>query len=997
MSISKRAVSCILSALFVSCLLVNIAQAQTAAAPRTFYSDLESGPNAGGQSGQGAIVRVYGKGFGASQGSSVVTIGGVAAYKYFTWSDTQVAFQIANSAASGNIVVNVAGSNSNGVPFTVRSGHIYFVSTSGNDSQTGSYSKPWRTLTKAKNAMQPGDIVYAMNGVSATALDSSSASFGIARSGSNGNPIAIVAYPSATVTIGSSTGQTYGVRVPNYSYWVLAGLTLRGASEAVDMTGAANWRIVGNDISCPNGSGKAACVRASSSSQIRFLGNSVHDSGSTSSTIVSDYESVQFSNVNNVEAGWNHIGNTRSCRALLFDSNSTSNTYLSVHDNYIHDAVCDGVSFKNVDPSRGTVAAYNNVIRHVGTGPAPGGVEASYACISVSGSGQGSAYVLNNTLYDCGARANPDSGGLAASTPVLVSNNIFDLASGESYVTPNTSSNDLSGSNNLFYGAGTSPTAFSVSVDLDPLFADIGKGDFHLQSSSRAIDSGTNTGVATDFDGNPRPQGSAFDIGAFEFVGASQATGQLTEDVSSLDFGKVSVGSTSSKSVILSNTGNASLTISKVQINTAGSGFNASGVTLPATLAPGQSNTLNVTYAPIVAGTVVSSVTLVSSAANSTSAVQLTATAASTVPASPALSLSRAAVAAASTQTSSIWSTTTVPSVIDAGDAASVELGVKFKSDVSGSITGIRFYKSSANTGTHIGNLWSSSGTKLASATFTNETASGWQQVNFSTPVAITAGTVYTASYFTTKGHYSDNKSYFSTAGKDNPPLHALQNGGVFAYGAASSFPAQTWNASNYWVDVVFASGTPGAGTLSASATSLNFGKVAVGSSSTQNVTVTASTASVTISRATVTGAGFSISGLTLPVTIAAGQSATFQVKFAPTTASSLTGSLSLVSNASNTPAAIALTGTGATTTTSHSVALSWVKSTSGGVTGYDIYRGTTSGAYSKITGSAVSGVSYTDMSVTAGTTYYYVVTAVGSTGKESSYSNQAVASVPTP
>src|SRR5207248_7921362 len=123
--------------------------------------------------------------------------------------------------------------------------------------------------------------------------------------------------------------------------------------------------------------------------------------------------------------------------------------------------------------------------------------------------------------------------------------------------------------------------------------------------------------------------------------------------------------------------------------------------------------------------------------------------------------------------------------------------------------TGIRFYKHSANTGTHIGSLWSSTGTKLATATFAGETASGWQQVSFSSPVAITASTVYIASYHCTVGHYADDNGYFASAGQDNPPLHALANGvsgpnGVYAYGAASTFPNQTFNTANYWVDVTF-------------------------------------------------------------------------------------------------------------------------------------------------------------------------------------------------
>jgi len=152
-----------------------------------------------------------------------------------------------------------------------------------------------------------------------------------------------------------------------------------------------------------------------------------------------------------------------------------------------------------------------------------------------------------------------------------------------------------------------------------------------------------------------------------------------------------------------------------------------------------------------------------------------------------------------------IWPGTTVPASIDNGASGPLELGVSFKSDVSGTITGIRFYRSAANTGTHVGHLWSSTGALLASVTFTGETASGWQQANFSTPEAITANTVYVASYGTSIGHFSADWSYFATVGFNNVPLHALQTpNGV--YGTLGAYPANTHQAANYWVDVVFKS-----------------------------------------------------------------------------------------------------------------------------------------------------------------------------------------------
>jgi hypothetical protein len=156
----------------------------------------------------------------------------------------------------------------------------------------------------------------------------------------------------------------------------------------------------------------------------------------------------------------------------------------------------------------------------------------------------------------------------------------------------------------------------------------------------------------------------------------------------------------------------------------------------------------------------------------------------------------------------SLFSSSSKPGTVTVNDPNAVDLGVKFQASVNGTISAIRFYKGPQNTGTHIGDLWSVSGTLLTSATFTNETASGWQQVNFSTPVSITAGTTYIASYHTNVGEYSVNANYFANAHTSGPltaPSSASSGGnGVYAYGSSNLFPASTFNASNYWVDVLF-------------------------------------------------------------------------------------------------------------------------------------------------------------------------------------------------
>ena len=168
--------------------------------------------------------------------------------------------------------------------------------------------------------------------------------------------------------------------------------------------------------------------------------------------------------------------------------------------------------------------------------------------------------------------------------------------------------------------------------------------------------------------------------------------------------------------------------------------------------------------------------------------------------------------ASGSSDAASLWDNTFIPTILADADTSAIELGVKFQSDVDGYITALRFYKSSTNTGTHMGNLWTAGGTLLANVTFTDETASGWQEMPLPTPVAITANTTYVASYHTNVGRYSANSAYFTSAYNNSPltaPSSSASGGnGVYRYGAASAFPNQTWNATNYWVDVVFQEGS---------------------------------------------------------------------------------------------------------------------------------------------------------------------------------------------
>ncbi|HSM87617.1 MAG TPA: choice-of-anchor D domain-containing protein [Candidatus Limnocylindrales bacterium] len=185
-------------------------------------------------------------------------------------------------------------------------------------------------------------------------------------------------------------------------------------------------------------------------------------------------------------------------------------------------------------------------------------------------------------------------------------------------------------------------------------------------------------------------------------------------------------------------------------------------------------------------------------------------------------------------------------------------------------------------------------------------------------------------------------------------------------------------------------------GTLAISPSAINFGNVTIGSSASQTASLTATGSNVTVSSAGWNGLGYTVSGITFPVTVLTGQSVPFTVTFTPQTASLSSGSISFVSDAANSPTSATLSGTGVQPP-QHSASLSWTASTST-VAGYNVYRGSQSGGpYTLITLSPQPGTTYTDNSVQAGITYFYVVTAVDSSAQESVFSNEVVAAIPTP
>jgi hypothetical protein len=606
------------------CLLVGTRALSASPAPTLYFTDLTSGP-------VGAIVTVYG-----SNLQSSVSLNGVAA-KIVASSSTKVSF-IIPAARSGSIVV--AGSNA--LPFTVRAGHIHYVATNGSDSNAGTQSAPWASIPHAFNAAACGDVIYAMNGVSQTGLDNYGASLAVERVCSQALPLSLVGYPGATVTIGSASGQEFGIRNPDingdgFNGMVFANLTVRGANTAIKDVNNQYWRIVGSDFSCPNGGGEAACVQLDEASYVQFLGNSIHDTGAGGTKYYHSFYGT--TNSIHVEVGWNNIYHNKSCRGVQFYSTSGSPQYdLIVHDNVISGQQCDGINFSTVDATKGPIEAYNNLVYHVGVGGSNLNTP-NEACIASLGYGApgGEALLYGNTLVDCGSAGGSTAGGitvLTGSPTVVLSSNLIVQNPAEVIYSPNTNQSLVATSHDVLLTTGT---AGVLDAKYSPVFGGpaIGAGIAHA-------------GILRDLAGNPRAQSGAEDAGAILYSSSSTPTGPTaTLSAINLNFGNETINSRSAaQSVILSNSGTSALSISKMAV----SGADASSFLLSnncgSSLAAGQSCVIQVQFQPAATGALAGTVSITDNASNPSQSLALSGTGISA--ASPSIAISPASLAFAS-------------------------------------------------------------------------------------------------------------------------------------------------------------------------------------------------------------------------------------------------------------------------------------------------------------------------------------------------------------
>ena len=504
-------------------------------------------------------------------------------------------------------------------------------------------------------------------------------------------------------------------------------------------------------------------------------------------------------------------------------------------------------------------------------------------------------------------------------------------------------------------------------------------------------------------------------------AGTGVAVGSLAASPSSVGFGSVSIGSSRTASETLTNAGGSSLTIS--QATATGSGFSLSGLTLPTALAPGQSATFAVTFAPQSSGLVNGGVTLADSGSNPTLSISLSGTGISggTVAANPArLSFGTVQVGSSAslsgTLTNSGSSSVTVSQASMTGSAFTLD-GLNLPMTlIAGQSTTFKVTFAPTSGGTVNGNLAigsdasnptlniALSGTAAAPGTITASPASlSFGSIQTGSSSSLSETITNSGNTSVTVSQLASSSASYSASGITPPVILTPGQNFTFkvtfaptASGSSSGALTLSSDASNPTLSIPVSGTGTTPGSLAVSPSSISFGSVVVGTTQTQTATLSATSAPVTVSSAGVVGSEFAVSGLTFPFTLAAGSTATFSVMFTPQVSGAASASVSFASNATNSPLVEALSGSG-TPASQHSVALSWNASTSA-VTGYNIYRGSASGGpYARINSVLDASTSYSDGSVQAGQVDYYVVTAVDGTGVESAYSNEVQVVIPTP
>jgi hypothetical protein len=437
-----------------------------------------------------------------------------------------IVVQLGPNVASGNIVVTVNGKASNPLPYTVRSGNIYFVipgAANAADSNPGTFAQPFKTLYRQLGQVNAGDIVYVKGGTFNSA-DPRAPGWDCVlclfpdndASGTASVPIAYVGYPGDPPVLGAPQPMRRALLIdPAMAYYVIANLRFTNYGGMMELAGDGH-RIVGNSFY--DGIASYVMGIAGNSARYQILGNFMRNNGAPGEKMNGVGLYVQgFGTNQDIDVGWNQIQDQHGSRAIQvfghLDNDRVDN--LRIHDNLISGSELNNVLLGGSDGATdvlGTVYVYNNII--VGAGD-PG--------LRVNDP-QGTVIIQNNVLYNNGS---PGLGGSnaqvyverAGTGKITLQNNILYAGANQTYflVEAAVGSAALRASHNLCYNAGPCPTWDENPINADPLFENAEAKDFRLKSGSPAKDAGMSTGIDLDYLGISRPQSRTYDIGACEY------------------------------------------------------------------------------------------------------------------------------------------------------------------------------------------------------------------------------------------------------------------------------------------------------------------------------------------------------------------------------------------------------------------------------------------------------------------------------------------------
>lgn len=500
--------------------------------PVLLFSDIISGPRDGLNDGvgQGAIVTIWGKRLGSSQGTSRVLCNGIDAAHVYYWENAdpetgdsgpadlysyqkmqEIAFSIPSNVPLGPIKIKVVVNDvsSNELNFTIRSGNIYYVKSNGNNSLAGTWGNPWANVdyfsggAASKSIVKEGDIIYVCDGVAESRVVMKD------KVGTAEKPISLIAYPGASYVSNGSISHHSN----SCAYWNFSKIIIR--SDNTGISAFRGMRVVGceiTDIVCADGQSGAISANANNmykaaGGYIKCFGNYIHDFGGSCTTNL--HHVFYISNrsgtaIEPFELGWNYLKDNEANGGLhLYDEGICGDFTgtIKIHDNVVVNQVGPGIGLSAYGDNCITcdVLVYNNIL--VGCGKSP----RSNLAIAVNKSGfKSHIKFYNNVIYGYGE---PGAGeaiwvqGSGSSMWVFGGtwdwfNNIVVDTNNLPYEKPNYSSVPMKKGNNIWYSGGDGNPSALPAWDINPIsknpeFVNPENGDFRLTKDSPARDAGT--------------------------------------------------------------------------------------------------------------------------------------------------------------------------------------------------------------------------------------------------------------------------------------------------------------------------------------------------------------------------------------------------------------------------------------------------------------------------------------------------------------------------